>query len=208
MRLAVVFALPALLLAGRTAEANQCPALMHHVVTPEIPVGCPLVVFKDHEWTPGLPTATLARGETYTQITPTLIASETKNLDIYMETIDQDCIEFHGYVSRPWDRVTLDVGDVEVGDVLNLHSGGSATIIAAGECPTPGLPTEGLLYCQSPVQDYWACEHEQYPCGYEDEPLHEGDDTVGCNAGRGSSLGLAALGVLLGYRRRRATSRR
>ena len=206
MRLAVVIALPVVLLAGRTAEANQCPALMHHVVTPEIPVGCPLVVFKDHEWSPSLPTGTLARGDTWTQITPTLIASETKNLDIYMETIDQDCNEFHGYVSRPWDRVTLDVGAVEVGDVINLHGGGSATIVAAAACPTPGLPSEGLLYCQSPVQDYWACHHEDYPT--TDPVDDEGDDSVGCNASRGSSLGLAALGVLLGYRRRRVTSRR
>jgi hypothetical protein len=176
---------------------------MHHVVTPEIPLGCPLVVFKDHEWSPQLPTVSVRDGDTWRDLPLTVLETETKNLDIYMETIDADCNEFHGSVSRPWDRVTLDLGGVQVGDVVTVHGGTGPypTILPAGPCPTPGLPVSSLLYCQSPVQDYWACHPEDWPQDPADD-----DQGGGCNAGGG--LGIAAAALLAGLRRRRATARR
>jgi hypothetical protein len=45
----------ALLLAARAASANQCPLLSPHVVTPEIPLGCPLVVYQDPQYNVAIP---------------------------------------------------------------------------------------------------------------------------------------------------------
>lgn len=181
---------------------------MHHVVTTEIPLGCPLVVFKDHEWSPQLPIVSVREADTWRDLPLTVLETETKNLDIYMETIDADCNEFHGSVSRPWDRLTLDLGGVQVGDVVYVHggTGPNPTILPAGPCPTPGLPESSLLYCQSPVQDYWACHPENWPQDPADPGHEDGGFGGGCDAGGGLGLGAAAL--LLGLRRRRVTARR
>ncbi len=201
----------AALLAARSASANQCPAYQRHVVTLEVPVGCPLVVYQDHEWYGGtVPTVSIEHAGTYREVTPTATSTESELISIYRESIDENCIEHNGYEQRPWDRLTLDIGTVEVGDVVRLFSGfPDATITAAGPCPTAGLPSEGVLYCQDPVQDYWACEGQDMPQDPAD-PADPSEDTGyfggGCNAGAG--LGVAALALLGGLRRRRSGQRR
>lgn len=191
------------LLVSHTASANQCPALQRYVSTVELPAGCPLVVYQDHEWNAGtVPTVTLEHAGQYQQLAPT-VTTEAETLSVYMETIDADCIEHAGYEDRVWDRMTMDLGTVEVGDIVHVdYAYPNATITAAGPCPVPAPPDN--LYCQSPVQDYWACDDTMMPGDEIDVP---GDEAGGgCNAGGG--LGLAGVALLFGVRRRRATSRR
>ena len=199
----------AALLAARTASANQCPALSSQIVTPEIPLGCPLVVYQDHEWHAGaVPTFTVEHAGTYRQVTPTATSIESEVLAVYRETIDADCVEHNGYEQRQWDRLTLDIGVVEVGDTVRAISGfPDATVTAAGPCPVAGLPPESALYCRDPYQDYQACEPDWTPEDPADPDDNDGGTFGGgCDASGG--LGLAAVALLAGLRRRRATCRR
>lgn len=204
----VLLAPAAVLFAAQPASANQCAAMQGQIVTREVPVGCPIVLYKDQVWNPGLPTAWLERAGTSTEVQATVVSTETENVDVYMETIDADCVEFAGYVSRPWDRMTLEYGAVQAGDVIRfLAAYPDVTIVTEGPCPEPTPLDPYGLQCQSPVQDYWACHPEWDPNHDPDEEHGNlGDDTVGCNAGGG--LGLAAIALLAGLRRRRATARR
>ncbi|HEY5944445.1 MAG TPA: hypothetical protein VIV40_03095 [Kofleriaceae bacterium] len=196
----------AALLVARTASANQCIALQHFIVTPEVPLGCPVVVYQDHEWHSGqVPVLWVDRAGTRTDLTPASVTNEAETLPIYFDTIDENCVEFHGYLDRVWDRMTVDVGAaVQVGDVVNVDSGFStATITAAGPCPTPAPPD--YLSCADPYQDFEACDMRDMPGDVVDEPEDTGYFGGGCNAG--GELGLAGIALLVGLRRRRVTSR-
>ena len=202
----------AALLVSRTAAANQCPALNRFVVTPEIPLGCPLVVYQDHEWHSGMvPGLLVDRGGVQSELIPT-VTTENETLSIYFDTIDENCVEFHGYQDRLWDRMTMDLGDsVQVGDVIQIDYSyiyPNPTITAAGPCPVAGPPE--YITCTDPYQDYQACD---MPPGDEVTPPDGGGGGSsgyfggGCNAG-GKSLSLAGIALLIGLRRRRVTSQR
>jgi MYXO-CTERM domain-containing protein len=204
------------LLISRAASANQCPALQRYVPTVEVPLGCPLVVYQDHAWHMGVvPTVTLEHAGSYRELTPT-VTTESEVLAIYMETIDADCVELAGYEDRVWDRMTMDLGTVEVGDIVQVaYAYPNATITAAGACPEPAPPDSLYLYCQSPVQDYWACDDTMMPGDEVDVPDDDDDGGYfggGCSSGKthnaGGGLGLAGVALLLAVRRRRVTSRR
>jgi len=206
------FLLLAALLASRSASANQCPALDRYVVTPEVPLGCPIIVYQDHEWSGGLvPELYVERAGKYVYLTPT-VTTESETLSIYRETIDEACVERNYYEPRLWDRIAFDLGtSVSQGEVVKTISGyPDATITTAGPCPRPAPPSEWQLYCQDPIQDYSACQPPDMPEDPADPAAPPHDDTGyfggGCNAGGGFSLGAIALS--LGLRRRRATSRR
>ncbi len=203
-----LLAATAALLAARTASANQCPASMRHVVTPEIPLGCPLVVYQNAGWpTPGVS----AEHDGMQRTLMPAVTSEDEMLDVYYERIDEYCVESSGYESELWERLMMDLGTVEVGDIIRVDvTVQDAVIVDAGPCPE-AAPPEGL-YCQDPIQDYWACEGdsdvpEPDPEPEPDPPPHDIDPFGGgCNAGGG--LGLAAAALLVGLRRRATSPRR
>src|SRR5215210_1407007 len=94
------------LLIARNASANQCTALQRFVMTPEIPVGCPLVLYQDHEWHNGMiPSVTLQHAGTYSQLTPATAAIDSELLSVYFETIDDNCVESNYHQERQWDRI-------------------------------------------------------------------------------------------------------
>jgi hypothetical protein len=150
-----------------------------------------------------IPDVFVERAGQQTQITPA-VTSETELLAVYIESIDDNCVQWNGEVTRPFDRLTMDLGTaVQVGDLVRVH-GASAQIVAAAPCPTAGPPA--WLYCQDPIQEYWACEGGPNPPDPDPDPDPHPDDGYfggGCNAGGG--LGLAAAALLVGVRRRRAT---
>ena len=196
----------AALLVSRNASANQCPALQQFVATPQLPAGCPLVVYQDHEYHQGqMIELYLDHAGTSTKLTPAGMTSSLEELSVYYETIDENCIEHYGYQSRIWDRIEIDLGAApQPGDRVALLGGyPDATITAAGPCPTTAPPEN--LYCQDPVQDWWACQHgDDFPTpdgGIDEGGGGGGYFGGGCNAG--SSLGFAGIALLAGLRRRR-----
>lgn len=203
------------LLVSRSASANQCPALYEHLVTKEVPLGCPVVVYQDHEWSAGIvPQLYVERAGQIVYLTPT-VTTESETLSIYREQIDDLCVEHNGYEQRVWDRISFDLGTtVQVGEVVKVISAYSdATITAAGPCPMASPPDEWELYCRDPYQDYQACEQ---PPEDPVDPMDPVDDTDGdggyfgggCNANGGASSVLLVAAVLGLRRRRRVTSRR
>jgi hypothetical protein len=204
------------LLVSRNAFANQCPALQRYVVTPSIPLGCPLVVYQDHEYHLDDPLDIyVSHNGVDTKITPAGITTTSETLSIYYDTIDDFCIEHHDTEMRAWDRIEIDLGTtVQPGDTVQVTgSYPDATISIAGEPCAVAVPPDNL-YCQDPVQDYWQCEHRGDDFAVPDAGIGRGGGGGGggyfgggCNTG-GGSLSLAGVALLVGVRRRRRASDR
>lgn len=188
-----------LVVAARDVEANSCNAYYPRVVTPEVPLGCPLVVYANQAlaWMPELQRERMGVRE---HLAPASITNETETLDVWIESIDEDCVEWFGFVEHPYDRVTMELADVEVGDLIwVLPAYAQANIVEPGPCPT-GEPPDNL-YCQDPIQDYWACGDSDVD-DWDPDDGREDTDGGGCTAG-GGGLGLAVALLVVGVRRRR-----
>lgn len=199
-----ILVLAPLLVAAGDAEANQCTTLIPHVVTPELPLGCPLVAYVSEQVIGFNPTVERDRMGTREPIEPASITSETELVEVWIESIDEACVEWNGYVQQPFDRLSVELAEVEIGDVIYFsYAYQTATIVEAGPCPAVAPPQ--YLFCQDPIQEYWACDEDgPYHPDDPDDPATPEDPDGGCAAG-GGGLGLAAIALVLGLRRRRVT---
>jgi hypothetical protein len=197
MRSLFLLTLVALFLAvPNQASANSCSAYVPFAtVRPMIPVGCPLVIYTPAEYgapettfdltRDGMPVGTFEAPSTRSDV----------NLDVYFETIDDDCVEHNYTEARPYWRYAVDISSLAPGTVVRNYLT-QITVTEAGACPAEEFP---YLYCQDGVQDYWACQDH-------DMPIDPDDNTSGgCHTSGNSCGGAAALLVLfvVGRRRRR-----
>jgi hypothetical protein len=203
-----------LLAAGaREAKANSCNYHLVYGTTMDLPLGCPLIAYAhDASW-PFTPILTGKRNLLSYDATGPHETSSTQ-LPVWFETIDDQCVEHDYFADEPYERISIEVQNAVVGDVVYLGSPTvnayiGVTMVEAGPCPANDVPLQ-YLYCQDGIQDYWSCYEDDSP---DDPPAEDpadppepqdahDHDHVGCNAGSGFGLGASVLLLGLFMRRR------
>lgn len=193
-----------------SAEANGC-YLGPYVQTFSPPLGCPVTVLrnKDASWPDAPPRVEAIRDGEWIELTATVTARVDRTLEVaYYET---DC---HGNVistrfsPAPYEEMTLDIADAQVGDELAIDYAVGGTIAAPGTCPDPGFAPTPMPFCDG---HYEPCPYD--PPGGDGDG--DGDGTLGddiadggCMSAGGGSLDLALVVLVAvfvaGARRRRS----
>lgn len=179
----------------RDAEANGCNLYQPAVVSPEVPINCPIVLFAHADLATADVTAIHYEGSEPVDVTAST-SRQRSTLKVRSNHYEAGtCAEYTVETLEPFDVITIELEGVEVGDDIALQGvlGGTLRIVDAAACPS--MPP--VFYCNEPV-----CTPEG---GWDDVD----DEGGGCSTNGASSGGflLVTLFGLFGLRRRLTPSR-
>ncbi len=187
-----------LVLAARTASANECNAYIPHTQATDVPLGCSISVIAPTPVAAYQPKITTTRFDPHTgqPMTIDLTGTVTRGPDVNVP------VEMYHYVGcdlvdqgpSPVTYAKFDVALVgaQVGDVLaaeGAFADGPIKVVAHATCPAFTAPQ---LFCADPVA---TCADAGFPVDPVDVPHHGG-----CSTGGGGGLGVSL--ALLALRRR------
>src|SRR5687768_14473818 len=106
------------LAAAREAFANSCTAYNRYVVTTEVPLGCPLVAYLHHDVPWQLYAMEIERAGHRMPVTaPPATLVDQIALPVYVEEIDDLCVEWRGIELQPYDHFEIALpSEAQVGD--------------------------------------------------------------------------------------------